>query len=335
MATIKDVSELAGVSQATVSRVINGTNRVSHDKKLNVEKAMNELGYRPHSIIQAVSYDRVGSVGVIVPELGSMFYSSILKTIDIQLRRLGYHVVVCAGSNTEEGQKESINFLMSRRVDALILHADQLSDDYLIELQESGLPIVIINRFIPEMRSSCINIDNEYGAQLVTQHLIKMGHENIVCLTGPLDKADARARLQGYRTAVTDAGIAFDDVLVVEGEFTEESGAVAMRKILKRKCHFSAVFACNDYMALGACEVLIEKGYSVPEKISIVGFDDINFARYWTPKLTTINFPVEQMSFEAVRLIIQKLNKNKCDVNFKLSPSLVVRNSVRDLHSNR
>lgn len=335
MATIKDVSELAGVSQATVSRVINGTNRVSHDKKLNVEKAINELGYRPHAIIQSLSCDRTGSIGIIVPELGGSFYSSILNTFDTELRRFGYHVVVCAGSNTEEGQKESIGFLLSRRVDALILHTQQLSDDYIIELQESGIPLVIINRFIPEMKTSCINIDNELGGQLATQYLLKMGHENIVFITGPLDKADARARLQGYRTVITEAGIEFDDVLIAEGDFTEESGATAMLKILKRKCRFTAVFASNDYMALGACEMLIEKGYSVPDQISIVGFDDINFARYWTPKLTTINFPIEQMSLEAVQLMIQKLCKKKSDVNFKLSPSLVVRSSVKDLHTNR
>ncbi|WP_413701095.1 LacI family DNA-binding transcriptional regulator [Psychromonas sp. KJ10-10] len=253
MATLKDVSELAGVSQATVSRVINGTDRVSHDKKLNVVKAIKELGYRPHSIIQAQSSSRTGSVGVIVPELGGPFYSTILDVIDTQLRKLGYHVIVSAGSNTEEGQKESVTFLLSRRVDALIVHAHQLSDDYLIELQESGVPLVVLNRFIPEMNTSCISIDNELGGKLVTQYLLKMGHENIAFITGPLDKSDARARLQGYRNALYEAGIAFDYVLVTEGDFTEAGGARAMRKILNRGCQFTAVFASNDYIALGAC----------------------------------------------------------------------------------
>lgn len=333
MATLKDVSELAGVSQATVSRVINGTNRVSHDKKLNVVKAINKLGYRPHSIVQAQSCSRSGSVGIIVPELGGPFYSTILDVVDKQFRQLGYHVVVSAGSNTEEGQKESVKFLLSRRVDALIVHAHQLSDDYLIELQDSGIPIVILNRFIPEMNTSCINIDNELGGKIATEYLLKMGHENIVCITGPLDKSDARARLQGYRNSLMAAGIAYDETLVAEGDFTEQGGARAMRKILKRNVQFTAVFASNDYIALGALEVLNEEGFSIPKQVSLVGFDDIHFARYMTPKLTSVNFPIEQMSLESVQLIIQKLSKNKSDVSFKLLPSLVIRQSVKDLHT--
>lgn len=333
LATLKEVSELAGVSQATVSRVINGTNRVSHDKKLNVVKAINKLGYRPHSIVQAQSCSRTGSVGVIVPELGGPFYSTILDVIDTQLRQLGYHVIVSAGSNTEEGQKESVKFLLSRRVDALIVHAHQLSDDYLIELQESGIPTVILNRFIPEMNTNCISIDNELGGKLVTEYLLKMGHKNIIFISGPLDKSDARARLQGYRNSLAEAGINYDETLVVEGDFTEQGGASSMRKILNRNCQFTAVFAANDYIALGASEVLIEAGCSIPDQVSLVGFDDINFARYLTPKLTSVHFPIEQMSMESVQLIIQKLNKNKCDVSFKLLPSLVIRDSVKDLHT--
>lgn len=331
MATIKDVSELAGVSQATVSRVINGTSRVSHDKKLKVEKAIKELGYRPNSIAQALAFSRTGSVGIMVPELGGPFYSGILHSVEEQLRRFGYHVVVSAGSLSESSQRESIEFLLSRRVDALIMHAQQLSDDYLIALEDSGIPIVLLNRFIPEMSDSCITIDNELGGKIATQYLLKLGHKHIACITGPLDKADARGRLQGYRNALIDAGLHYDEVLVSEAGFTEESGASAMQKILRRKCKFTAVFASNDHMALGACEVLTDEGYSVPDEISLIGFDDIIFARYLTPKLTTMNFPIEQMSLEAVQLIIQKLGKNKCDVNFKLLPSLVVRNSVKDL----
>lgn len=164
MATIKHVSEHAGVSQATVSRVINGTSRVSHDKKLKVEKAIKELGYRPNSIAQALASSRTGSVGIVVPELGGPFFSGILHCLEENLRRFGYHAVVTAGSNTEQGQRESVEFLLGRRVDALILHVQHLCDDYLIALEEQGIPVVLVNRFIPEMYQSCIDIDNELGA---------------------------------------------------------------------------------------------------------------------------------------------------------------------------
>ncbi|EKO3925952.1 LacI family DNA-binding transcriptional regulator [Vibrio metschnikovii] len=331
MVTIKHVSELAGVSQATVSRVVNGTTRVSHDKKLKVEKAIKELGYRPNSIAQALVSSRTGSVGIVVPELGGSFFSGILHSIEGHLRRFGYHAVVTAGSNTEQGQRESVEFLLGRRVDALILHTQQLSDDYLIVLEERGVPIVLINRVIPEMLTSCIDIDNEVGGKLATQYLLQMGHTYIACITGPLDKSDARGRLQGYRRALEEAGLEYRDALVVEAGFTEETGVSAMNKLLKRGVRFTAVFASNDHMAFGAFEVLKREGFSVPEDISLVGFDNVLFTRYLTPGLTTVNFPIEEMSTEAVQLTIQKLNKNKCDVNFKLSPALVVRNSVKDL----
>lgn len=332
MTTIKHVSEHAGVSQATVSRVINGTSRVSHSKKLKVEQAIKELGYRPNSIAQALASSRSGSIGIVVPELGGPFFSGILHSIEENLRRFGYHAVVTAGSNSEQGQKESVEFLLGRRVDALILHAQQLTDDYLISLENQGIPVVLVNRFIPEMASSCIGIDNEVGGSLATQYLLQMGHTSIACITGPLDKSDARGRLQGYRRALEEAGVDYDESLVSEAGFTEESGASAMQKLLKRKCQFSAVFASNDHMAFGAFEVLKREGVSVPNDISLVGFDNILFARYLTPGLTSIDFPIEQMSIEAVQLTMQKLNNKKRDVNFKLSPSLIVRNSVKDLH---
>jgi len=331
LATIKHVSEYAGVSQATVSRVINGTSRVSHDKKLKVEKAIKELGYRPNSIAQALASSRTGSVGIVVPELGGPFFSGILHCLEENLRRFGYHAVVTAGSNTEQGQRESVEFLLGRRVDALILHTQHLSDDYLIALEEQGISVVLVNRFVPEMALSCIDIDNELGGKLATQHLINMGHKEIACITGPLDKSDARGRLQGYRKALEEAGLEYNETLVSEAGFTEETGVSAMKKLLKRGCEFSAIFASNDHMAFGAFEVLRSEGISVPEDVSLVGFDNILFARYLTPGLTTINFPIEQMSIEAVQLTIQKLNKNKRDVNFKLSPSLVTRNSVQNL----
>ncbi|TFH91591.1 LacI family DNA-binding transcriptional regulator [Vibrio ouci] len=331
MATIKDVSEYAGVSQATVSRVINGTSRVSHDKKLKVEKAIQVLGYRPNAIAQALASSRTGSIGIIVPELGGPFYSGILHSIENRLRRLGYHVVVTAGSNTEQGQRESVEFLLGRRVDAMILHTQHLTDDYLTDLEAKGVALVLVNRFVPELAQNCIEIDNEFGGQLATEHLLRMGHRNIACITGPLDKSDARGRLQGYRKALEEADILFDEALVSEAGFTEESGVSAMRKLLNRDCSFTAVFACNDHMAFGAFEVLKEEGISVPEQVSLMGFDDILFARYISPPLSTVNFPIEQMSAEAVQLVIQILNKNKRDVSFKLSPTLVPRSSVKQL----
>jgi len=330
MATIRDVSEFAGVSQATVSRVVNGSTRVSHDKKLQVEKAIKKLGYRPNSIAQALASSRTGSIGVVVPEL-SGFYSGMLQAIEDQLRRFGYHLVVTAGSNEEEGQEQAIDFLLSRRVDALILHTQHVPDDYLIRLQDNGVHFALINRFVPELAKSCIDLDNELGARIATQYLIDMGHREIACITGPLSKSDARGRLQGYRVALENAGIEYRESRVVEAGFTEETGASAMNKLIHRDCKFSAVFAANDHMAFGAVEEMRKANLSVPQDVSLVGFDNNLFARYLTPGLTTIDFPIKKMSTEAVQLILQKLIKKKAEVDFKLSPTLVIRESVKNV----
>ncbi|WP_413284738.1 LacI family DNA-binding transcriptional regulator [Vibrio sp. MA40-2] len=330
MTTIKDVSEHAGVSQATVSRVVNGSCRVSHDKKLLVEKAIKKLGYRPNSIAKALASSRTGSIGVVVPEL-SAFYSRMLQAIEDQLRRFGYHLVVTSGSNEEQGQLEAIDFLLSRRVDAVILHTQHVSDDYLINLDNEGVKLALMNRFIPELATSCIELDNELGANIATKYLIDMGHTEIACITGPLSKSDARARLQGYRDALENAGLEYCESRVVEAGFTEETGANAMYKLLNRDCRFSAVFAANDHMAFGAFEEMKKANLLVPQDVSLVGFDNILFARYLTPGLTTIDFPIEQMSTEAVQLILQKLIKKKTKVDFKLSPALVIRDSVKKL----
>lgn len=331
MATIKQVSELSGVSQATVSRVINGSSRVSHDKKLRVEKAIQELDYRPQSIAHSAALNRSGCIGLVIPELAGPYYGNIMSTIEETLRPLGYQLMVTAGGQSIQSEQMAVEFLLSRRVDALLLYTSYLSDDYLIELSQQKLPVVVLSRSIPELHHSCIEMDDELGGKSATKHLIELGHRRIACITGPLSKPDARARLQGYRTVLEEANIAYDSRLVVEAGFTELTGAKAMEKLLNRNLDFSAVFCCNDLMAIGAIETLNELERPQEKAISVMGFDNIIFSQYVTPALSTIHYPIEKMSVEAVHLLLQKLNKKKPDVQFKFTPTLVVRESTMAL----
>ncbi|CAH0538543.1 LacI family DNA-binding transcriptional regulator [Vibrio marisflavi] len=328
MATIKDISELAGVSQATVSRVINGTSRVAYDKKLKVEKAIDALSYRKKVMKSPSFASGSGCIGVVVPDFSEPLYADTLKNIEDKLRECNYHVLASAGSSTENSQRRSVEFLLGRRVDALILYTPHLSDDYLISLEAQDIPVVVVNRYIPEIETSCINIDNELGGKLAAQYLLKMGHKKIACISGPLDSSEARERLQGYRTAIEEAGLNYSEALVSQARLTCESGAHAMQKLLNRKEEFSAVFACYDQLAFGALKSLQEQGYKVPEQISLIGFNNHMFTRYLASPLTTVKFPVEQMCLEAVQLILQKINNQEHDVNFNLVPALVVRDSV-------
>lgn len=331
MTTIKQVSEFAGVSQATVSRVVNGSSRVSHDKKLKVEKAIQELNYRPTSIAYSSAQNRSGSVGLVIPELSGPYYGNMMNSIEKTLRSLGYQLVVTSGAHSAQTEQTAVEFLLSRRVDALLLYTSFLSDDYLIDLETQSLPIVILGRSIPELTSGCIELDDELGGQSATRYLIELGHRQIACITGPLSKPDARARLQGYRTALEEANIGYDPRLVAEAGFTEITGTRAMEKILNRNLGFSAVFCCNDLMAIGALEALNNHAKNSDHSISVMGFDNIIFSQYVTPPLSTVHYPIEKMSIEAVHLILQKLNKQKPDVQFKFTPTLVIRESTMAL----
>lgn len=263
-----------------------------------------------------------------VPDFSDQLYTDALKNIEDRLRQLNYHVLVSAGANSEESQRQSVEFLMNRDVDALILYTPHLSDDYLINLNESNVPLVVINRFIPEIETSCINIDNELGGKLAAQYLLKMGHRKIACISGPLDSSEARQRLQGYRTAIEEAGLNYKHTLISQAKLSSESGAHAMTKLLNRNEDFSAVFACYDQLAFGALKSLQQQGYKVPEQVSLIGFNNHMFTRYLSKPLTTVKFPVEQMCLEAVQLALQKINNQEQDVNFNLAPALIVRDSV-------
>ncbi|MDN3715485.1 substrate-binding domain-containing protein [Vibrio breoganii] len=331
MATIRDVSERAGVSAATVSRVINGTSHVCHDKKLRIEKAIRELNYKRGFTRLSPRLNRNGGIGIVVPELGGPIYASIFQSIEECFRQFGYHIIATSGSNDSSKQKESVEYLLSRRVDAIILCNLDLDDDYLMEIEKRGVPLVILNHYVPELSESCISIDHHSGGRIATQYLLNNGHTQIACISGPQNKAGARARLQGYKDALTSANIEYNNDLVCEGDYLEASGAKAMERILKRKQPFTAVFASNDRMAFGAMQTLRKHGLSVPEDVSLLGFDNWSFNQYITPGITTINIPLKEMASETVQLILQKLSKKPCSVDFVLQPTLVIRDSVQSL----
>lgn len=329
MATIKDVSELAGVSQATVSRVINGNKKVIESNRQRVLDAMETLGYKPNAFAQALATNRSFSAGMVVGSLAGPFYGPMMHNVEHIMREGGQHLIVTSGQESHDEELEAIRFLLSRRCDVLILHSDAMTDDEILELyQQSDTPIVLVNRYIPDIAESCVYLDNEMGGYLATKHLLEMGHRDIACITGQLSKSDSRARLQGYRNALKTYGIAYNEELVIEGHYAEGGGIEATETLLERGCNFSAVFCCNDYIALSVFDVLTEAGITVPSQVSVIGFDDSLFTRYLTPKLTTIHFPIEELGIQAGRLALQKIQKKPVSVNHRLEPSLIERESV-------
>lgn len=327
--TIYEVSKLAGVSLATVSRVMNDSEKVSPVTQKKVKDAMKELGYRPNSNAQSLASNRSNSVGVIVPVFYGPFYGEMLSGILSVFRQAGKHVIITTGDEQESGEREGVEFLLSKSCDALILWLDSLPDEELIELSRGVVPMVVLGRKIPEIAERCIYLDDEIGGYLATRSVLVLGHRNIAYISGPLDKADAQARLAGHRRALEEFGADYEPNLVVEGNFQESGGTRAMKQLLQYQQQFSVVICANDEMAAGAFGVLRERDIQIPEEISIMGFDNVFFTEYFRPRLSTVNNPVREMGRMAALTILKEVYGEETEeIQHRFEPELVMRTSV-------
>ncbi len=329
MATIYEVSNLAGVSLATVSRVMNKNTRVSDKTRDKVLAAMKELNYRPSSSARSLASNRSDSVGILVSELHGPFYGSMMSKIESVLRKEDKYVIFAAGHSEETSEKEGIEFLISRDCDAVILHVEAVSDDYLIELSKGKTPVVIINRFIPELAEQCISLDNELGGYLATKNMLEQGHTDFAYISGPLWKSDAKNRFDGHKRALKEHGLEFSLPLLFEGDFLESGGVEGMEYLLQKNLNFSALICANDEMASGALTTAREHGLDVPKDISLMGFDNTLYANYTYPKLTTIDYPVAEMGQMAAQWVLKNIyKKTNANVDNIFYPTLVTRDSV-------
>lgn len=332
MANIKDVARQAGVSVSTVSRVVNGSARVAPDKREAVLKVMAELGYRPNSLARALVSRRSNCIGLMVGELGSPFFAQMMAGVDEVVVEGGRHLMMTSGYNDPEREEVALDMLQQRQCDALILHAKGLSDERLQAVAAGPVPVVFINRLVPGFEARSIFLDNQQGAYLATRHLLGRGHRRVAFICSSLRHvADGEERLAGYRQALEEFGIVFDDRLVTWAFPNEDGGNEAMGVLLARNLGCSAVMAYNDVMAAGAIGLLLDSGFEVPHDLSVVGFDDVVITQYLRPRLTTVHYPIHEMGRTAARLALQLLDGQPLLTADQLhfTPRLVVRHSVR------
>jgi LacI family transcriptional regulator len=329
MATIYEVSKLAGVSLATVSRVINNSGKVAAATRARVEAAMRELGYRPNAIAQSLASSRSNAIGILVPELHGPFFGIMMSSIEDELRASRKHVIISAGHSDEQKERESIEFLASRQCDALILHCFAVPNSYLLDLARGPLAVFLIGRDIPELSDRCFYLDNEEGSYLAARALIEMGHRNLAYLAGPLWKSDAKARFSGYRRALDEAGLRFHEELLTEGNYQEATGREGMRKLLQAGVPFTGLVCANDEMAVGAIDEARQRGMRIPDDLSVIGFDNVFFTRYMNPALSTVNYPVDLMGRMAARCVLREVYGQKdLEVQHRFQPQLVMRAST-------
>lgn len=304
--TLQVVARQAGVSPSTVSRILNGTAKVSEAKRASVERAIESLGFRPNLVARSLAGGRTMTVGVLTQYIDSPFYGAGVRGIEEILTGRGFTPIVTSGLWDEDRERRSLWDFVERKVDGLIVLTSRLSDDELKAFAEK-LPLVVTGRDLGPAEVQSIDFDNRLAGRVAAEHLVNLGHREIAVITGMRDHKDSDERLEGILTEVESAGLSIDRRLVVVGDYHERGGHRAMRSVIAAGVPFSAVIALNDQMALGAMLALRQSGLRVPEDVSVVGMDDLPAAAFYAPPLTTVAQPVYQMGKTAAELLLRRL----------------------------
>ncbi|MEM9773537.1 MAG: LacI family DNA-binding transcriptional regulator [Chloroflexota bacterium] len=323
--TIHDIAKRAGVSISTVSRVLNGNTAVRERSRLAVQDAVKELNYQPNIFASGLAGGRSKTVGVVTQHIASPFFDLILRGIMEEMTESEFHPLFADGRWRPEKERRSLEMFLDRMVDGLIILGGILPEEELVSIRRR-VPLILIGRDIVEIDDSCIPLDNFGGAYDATKHLIEYGHRKIVHLTGILRHDDASQRLAGYRQAMIDYNLPCDD-LVIEGDFSEQSGVIAVENLLSGGPPFTAIFAANDQMAMGIRLGLFRKGIRVPDDVSIIGFDDQPASAFLTPPLTTVGQPALEIGRSAAVRLLAKI-KEQPEIIKDFKAQLIIRDSV-------
>ncbi|PKF49674.1 substrate-binding domain-containing protein [Enterovibrio nigricans] len=325
MATIKDVAKAAGVSIATVSRVINQANNVIPTTVAKVEAAMRELDFHVKGNRRLTINQGDDLLGLVVSRFNSPFYGLLTQGVEKIARKHGRNLMVLSGEYDEGREQEAIDVLLARGCRNIVLHSKGMTDVTLTKLANQLPGLIVVNRHVDAIEEQCVWLDNGEGTYLATKHLIDQGHRAIAYISCEMALDDKADRFNGYCRALTEAGIDLNPDWIEEVPFGEQGGVTAANNLLNKGLPVTALVAFNDFFAAAAMQVFKEHGIGIPERLSIVGFDDVLPECYFSPKLTTIRNPIESMGMNAARLSIE--GKDSALVR-GFQPLLIKRDSV-------
>lgn len=303
MVTIKDVAREAGVSIATVSRVLNETGPVDENTRRRVRQVAKQLKYVPSAIGRSLSTKKTDAIGLLLPDLFGEFFSEVLRGSDQTAQQAHYHLVVSSSHNNKEAIEAALR-MMRGRVDGLVIMSPHIDAETLNENLPHSLPVVLLNCYVQSDKFDALNIDNYGGAFAMTQHLLSHGHRRVAIIKGTEHNFDAAERLRGYRDAMRQFGGEVDERLELSGAFSESSGYEAATELLKLLPRPTAVFASNDSMAIGALSALRDRGVQVPEEIALAGFDDVPIASFLTPTLSSVQVGIHHLGVRAIETLL-------------------------------
>lgn len=331
--TIKDIARMAGVSTATVSRVINNNNSgFSEDTKEKILKIMEENDYRPSSLARSLVTKRSNIIGVLLPDISNPFFPDLVKGIEDTANIMGYNIILCNSNDDVKKEEEYLKILREKYVDGIIYTTViSTEEEGLKRIIDYKIPCVLLDRSINHNNIPLVYVDSEISMYNITKYLIEKGHSKIAYISGPLYSASPNLRLVGYKKALKEANIKIDNALIKEGNYKFDGGKECMLALIKEGLNFTAVACGNDVMALGAIEALKENNIKVPEDISITGFDNIFTSSLITPALTTVSLPIYNMGCTAAKQLINLIEGKRIKKKVLLNTEIIERGSVRNI----
>lgn len=331
MATIIEVAKVAGVSKATVSRVLSGNGYVSQEKREKVYLAIAATDFRPNLLARNLATKSSQTIGLVITNTlytGS-YFSELMQHSARLMEQQGRQLLLVDGKHSAEEERAAIQFLLDLRCDGVIIYPRFLTTDEMDSIiAQHKHPILVINRRLRQHDSYCIYSDQQHSSSAAVEQLIALGHREIAFITGSLDSPTGRERLAGYHAALTKHGIAVEDALVVEGKWQAQNGMTAVEQLLKQGRNFTALVASNDDMAVGALKALAAAQIAVPAQVAVIGFDDIPLAPFTIPALSSVKMPVTEMIQETIERLISMLDGGEMRNDKTFAGELIMRESV-------
>ncbi|SFA39538.1 transcriptional regulator, LacI family [Parageobacillus thermantarcticus] len=318
--TIYDVAREANVSMATVSRVVNGNPNVKPSTRKKVLEAIERLGYRPNAVARGLASKKTTTVGVIIPDISSIFFAELARGIEDIATMYKYNIILSNSDQNKEKELHLLNTMLAKQVDGILFMGGNITEEHVSEFQKSPVPIVLAATIEPNNTIPSVNIDYEQAAFEAVTYLLEKGNKRVAYVAGPTNDPINQKKLAGYRRALETHGLTYEEELVIEGDNSYDSGIEAYEKIAELAEKPTAVFAGTDEMALGVIHSAQDHGVRIPDQLEVVGFDNTRLATMVRPRLTTVMQPMYDIGAVAMRLLTKYMNKENVENHIVVLP---------------